>query len=231
MLERAYELIHAQNPELTRHTRKKLKPPKVMRVGTTRTAWVNFVEICDMYVTWHAHTPCNRGAPTVAFHTRAAFVPHGWRAVLGATLVHTCGFLLVGSPCCLTLSRLQHARHRPHLVARSLALRMKRSPEHVLAFFLAELGTTGAVDGSDRLMLRGRYVPKYIESLLRKYISEYVTCQMCNQLETLLTRDPVTRLYFMNCNSCGSSRSVNAIKSGYHALGRGERRRARATRK
>jgi hypothetical protein len=27
-------------------TRKKLKPPQVMRVGTTRTAWVNFDEIC-----------------------------------------------------------------------------------------------------------------------------------------------------------------------------------------
>ena len=29
-------------------TRKKLKPPQVMRVGTTRTAWVNFKEICTM---------------------------------------------------------------------------------------------------------------------------------------------------------------------------------------
>jgi hypothetical protein len=26
-------------------TRKKLKPPQVMRVGTTRTAWVNFKEM------------------------------------------------------------------------------------------------------------------------------------------------------------------------------------------
>merc|ERR1719276_226555 len=48
MLDRAYELIHALNPELTKNTRKKLKPPQVMRVGTTRTAWVNFVEICTM---------------------------------------------------------------------------------------------------------------------------------------------------------------------------------------
>ena len=31
-----------------RSTRKKLKPPQVMRVGTTRTAWVNFKEICVM---------------------------------------------------------------------------------------------------------------------------------------------------------------------------------------
>ena len=40
-----------------------------------------------------------------------------------------------------------------------------------MAFFLAELGTTGSIDGSDRLLVRGKYLPKYIESLLRKYIS------------------------------------------------------------
>lgn len=48
---------------------------------------------------------------------------------------------------------------------------MKRSTEHVLSFFLAELGTTGSIDGSERLVMRGKYQPKYIESLLRKYIT------------------------------------------------------------
>lgn len=50
---------------------------------------------------------------------------------------------------------------------------MHRNPEHCLSFVLAELGTTGSIDGSQRLMLRGRYVPKYMESLLRKYISTF----------------------------------------------------------
>ena len=36
------------SPVPSRSTRKKLKPPQVMRVGTTRTAWVNFKEICNM---------------------------------------------------------------------------------------------------------------------------------------------------------------------------------------
>jgi hypothetical protein len=40
----------------------------------------------------------------------------------------------------------------------------------VLSFFLVELDTTGAIDGSDRLLLRGRFPPKVIEQGLRKYI-------------------------------------------------------------
>jgi translation initiation factor 2 subunit 2 len=81
MLERIYALLNANNPELIGRERKKLKPPAVSRVGTTRTAWTNFREICAG---------------------------------------------------------------------------MRRSPDHVLSFFLAELGTTGSIDGSDRLLVRGK---------------------------------------------------------------------------
>lgn len=104
---------------------------------------------------------------------------------------------------------------------------MKREKEHVQSFFLAELGTTGSIDGSDRFLLKGRYLPKYIENLLRKYITEYVTCHMCKSLETELTRDPVTRLFFLSCKACGSQRSVTAIKAGFHATSKGERKKAR----
>ena len=56
---------------------------------------------------------------------------------------------------------------------------------------------------------------------------EYVTCQMCRSLNTRLERDSDNRLYFMTCLNCNSRRSVIPIKSGFHAVGRGERRRAR----
>jgi translation initiation factor 2 subunit 2 len=104
---------------------------------------------------------------------------------------------------------------------------MHRNPEHVLQFTLAELGTEGSIDGNQRLVIRGRYVPKDIESLLRKYIAEYVTCQMCRIPNTTLTRDSVSRLYFVHCQDCGSSRSVSAIRSGFHAATRADRRAAR----
>jgi translation initiation factor 2 subunit 2 len=104
---------------------------------------------------------------------------------------------------------------------------MQRSPDHVYQFFMAELGTEGSIDGNQRLIIRGKYVPKYIESLLRKYVVEYVTCEMCRSPNTELKKDPSTRLYFLECLDCGSSRSVAQIRSGYHATSRADRRAAR----
>jgi translation initiation factor 2 subunit 2 len=76
---------------------------------------------------------------------------------------------------------------------------MRRSSEHVYQFMMAELGTEGSIDGNQRLVIRGKFVPKYIESLLRKYLLEYVKCQMCSGFNTTLTRDQVSRLFFVHC--------------------------------
>ena len=105
---------------------------------------------------------------------------------------------------------------------------MHRQPEHVQSFFLAEMGTDGSIDGNIRLVIKGRFQPKQVESLLKKYIVEYVTCHMCRNPETSLTRDSVTRLYFIQCESCGSRRSVAPIKTGFHATNRVDRRKVKA---
>lgn len=152
MLDRIYMELRANNPDLVNQRRAVLRPPEVLRVGTSKILWANFPEICKM---------------------------------------------------------------------------MKRDPDHVFRFFLAELGTTGSIDGSGRFMIKGKFVPKYVESLLKKYIRDYVTCMMCRQVDTSLVRDPISRMYFMHCGSCGASRAVQAIQKGYHATGRGERRAAR----
>lgn len=104
---------------------------------------------------------------------------------------------------------------------------MQRDPQHVYAFFMAELGTEGSLDGNQRLIIRGKYLSKYIESLLRKYVIEYVTCEMCRSPHTTLKKDPSSRLYFCECQECGSRRSVAPIRSGYHATSRADRRAAR----
>lgn len=152
LLDRVVDILTSNNPDLIEKKRRNMKPPQLTRVGTKKTLWVNFQEICTM---------------------------------------------------------------------------MQRPPEHVFQFFMAELGTEGSIDGSQRLVIRGKYVPKYIESLLRKYIVEYVTCQMCRSPNTELTRDSSTRLQFVNCKDCGSNRSVAAIRTGYHATSRADRRAAR----
>eukprot|EP00455_Lapot_gusevi_P034682 TRINITY_DN3832_c0_g4_i2.p1 TRINITY_DN3832_c0_g4~~TRINITY_DN3832_c0_g4_i2.p1 ORF type:complete len:255 (-),score=97.73 TRINITY_DN3832_c0_g4_i2:132-842(-) len=109
-----------------------------------------------------------------------------------------------------------------------MAALMHRQPEHVFSFFMSELATEGSIDANLRLIIKGRYVPKQIESLLKKYIVEYVTCHNCRNPETTLSRDSVTRLYFLKCESCGSTRSVAPIKAGFHATSRADRRAAAA---
>lgn len=50
--------------------------------------------------------------------------------------------------------------------------RMHRQPDHVIQYLFAELGTVGSVDGSQRLIIKGRFQPKQIENVLRRYIGE-----------------------------------------------------------
>jgi translation initiation factor 2 subunit 2 len=50
--------------------------------------------------------------------------------------------------------------------------RMHRQPEHVIQYLFAELGTTGSVDGSGRLVIKGRFQQKQIENVLRRYIGK-----------------------------------------------------------
>ncbi|KAJ6786262.1 hypothetical protein PWT90_00802 [Aphanocladium album] len=94
--------------------------------------------------------------------------------------------------------------------------RMKRSEEHLTAYLFAELGTIGSVDGSRRLVIKGRWTPAQLETVLRKYIIEYVTCKTCKSPDTELSKGE-NRLYFVTCNNCGSRRSVTAIKTGFSA--------------
>lgn len=93
---------------------------------------------------------------------------------------------------------------------------LHRQSKHVLAFLLAELGTSGSVDGNNQLIIRGRFNQKQIENVLRRYIKEYVTCHTCKSPDTLLQKEE--RLFFLQCETCGSRCSVASIKSGFQAV-------------
>jgi translation initiation factor 2 subunit 2 len=41
---------------------------------------------------------------------------------------------------------------------------MNRPHEHVFQFMMAELGTEGSIDGNQRLVIRGKFVPKVCKS-------------------------------------------------------------------
>jgi len=143
LIEHVFSIIRANNPELNAGEKKRfvLKPPTVLRVGTKKTSFANFLEICK--------------------------------------LVH-------------------------------------RQPKHMQAFLLAELGTSGSVDSNNQLIIKGRFQQTQIENVLRRYIKEYVACQTCRSPNTILQKE--TRLFFLQCEKCGSRRSVSSIKSGFQAV-------------
>ncbi|KAG1469956.1 hypothetical protein G6F56_002959 [Rhizopus delemar] len=107
-----------------------------------------------------------------------------------------------------------------------ISKRLHRPAEHVIQFLFAELGTTGSIDGGQRLIIKGRFQQKQIENVLRRYIVEYVTCKTCKSPNTIMTKD--NRLYFNTCEHCGSTRSVSAIKTGFKAQTKEDRRALRA---
>jgi translation initiation factor 2 beta subunit (eIF-2beta)/eIF-5 len=47
MLDRLYEMLNENNPELAKRTKRQLKPPEVSSIGSTRTAWTNFQACCE----------------------------------------------------------------------------------------------------------------------------------------------------------------------------------------
>ncbi|KAI8850613.1 domain found in IF2B/IF5-domain-containing protein [Chytridium lagenaria] len=96
-----------------------------------------------------------------------------------------------------------------------ISKRMRREPDHLIQYLFAELGTTGSIDGGQRLIIKGRFQQKQIENILKRYIVEYVTCKTCKSGDTLLSKE--NRLFFLQCQSCGSTKSVSAIKTGFMA--------------
>jgi len=105
-----------------------------------------------------------------------------------------------------------------------IAKMLHRQPKHLLAFLFAELGTTGAIDGNNQLVMKGKFQQKHIENVLRRYIKEYVTCHTCRSPDTILNKE--TRLFFLQCMKCHSKCSVQTIKTGFQAV-TGSRKAAR----
>ena len=102
-----------------------------------------------------------------------------------------------------------------------------RPADHLSKFILMELGTEGSTVRETQMILKGRYLEKQIENLLKKYITEYVMCQMCKSIETTLMKDSSIRMFTMTCTRCGCTRSVQSIKEGYHHVSKAERTKAR----
>uniref|UniRef100_A0A0D9Z6W3 Eukaryotic translation initiation factor 2 subunit beta n=1 Tax=Oryza glumipatula TaxID=40148 RepID=A0A0D9Z6W3_9ORYZ len=163
LLGRVFNILRENNPDLAGDRRRTvMRPPQVLREGTKKTVFVNFMDLCK--------TPAFI-SEKINYHE------------LTVIIVYTS--------------------------------RMHRQPEHVMMFLLAEMGTSGSLDGQQRLVIKGRFAPKNFEAILRRYINEYVICNGCKSPDTILSKE--NRLFFLRCEQCGSSRSVAPIKAGFVA--------------
>ena len=84
-----------------------------------------------------------------------------------------------------------------------------------------------SLDPEGRLTFKGRFTPKQIESVVKKYMLAYVQCQMCKSFDTNLVKDSTTRLTFIECNRCRARRSVTQVKAGFHATTKKDRKAAK----
>jgi len=93
---------------------------------------------------------------------------------------------------------------------------INRNIEHVQSFFISELNSNCNIDSLSRLIIKGKYSQRQVESIFKKYITDYVICDSCNKSNTYLLKDQITRLYFLNCETCKSTKSVQPIKNGFN---------------
>ena len=79
---------------------------------------------------------------------------------------------------------------------KDMCKKMHRTMEHVMSYFNAELGVPCSLDPEGKLTFKGRFTPKQIESVVRKYMIAYVQCQMCKNFDSNLVKESATPRYF-----------------------------------
>jgi translation initiation factor 2 subunit 2 len=104
---------------------------------------------------------------------------------------------------------------------------LNRDTQHILNYFMSELGCDGTIGANEEMILTGGYQAKNFLRLIRKYIEDFVKCKDCKGYVTEIEKDPKTRLRFLKCKKCQASRTVNKITSQFKAVKRGERKKGR----
>ncbi len=87
---------------------------------------------------------------------------------------------------------------------------LNRSPDHLMKYLLSELGTAGKLEGG-RAVFNGKFEKGYVNSLLKNYIKDYVTCSECGSPDTRLIKEE--RVQILRCDACGGHRPVKKRKA------------------
>ena len=89
---------------------------------------------------------------------------------------------------------------------------LRRPAEHLSQFVSIELAVE-VVIANEKLRMEGRRIDKEeLQSVLKKYILEYVKCPLCNSANTVMSKDANIRSLVMKCEACQSTRTVAPLK-------------------
>jgi translation initiation factor 2 subunit 2 len=86
--------------------------------------------------------------------------------------------------------------------------RIRRDRNHFVKHIAKELATSGSFDDS-RVIFQGRFDNRTINSLLTRYIQEFVICPVCHQPDTRIVRKD--RYSFLQCDACGAQSPIRGI--------------------
>ncbi|XP_048737244.1 uncharacterized protein LOC125652241 [Ostrea edulis] len=92
---------------------------------------------------------------------------------------------------------------------------VRKGRKTVLLNFI-DICKAGSIDIRNRVCLKGNFKPAGLQTIISKYVKEYVMCASCKSFHTLLIRE--TLLLFLHCEGCGSRRVVDAVKFGFRAI-------------
>ena len=136
------------------------------REGTKKTVFTNFMELCKSMNRNHEHVLVRPAPPPAPAPPAAAGCWWGAPSRPGPCLL-----AVAPAPGCVPAAASggrAAARGSVHISA-ARNPPTPPTPGRPQQFLLAELGTSGSLDGTQRLIVKGRFLPKVFETVLRRW--------------------------------------------------------------
>jgi translation initiation factor 2 subunit 2 len=88
---------------------------------------------------------------------------------------------------------------------------LNRLPEHFSKYISKEIGQNISINKDNILLMDGKYDERGLETIIVRYINDFVKCLICRNFNTYFDKDIKTRMVFLKCNNCFSQRSIQQI--------------------
>ena len=90
-----------------------------------------------------------------------------------------------------------------------------RQKEDILKFICAELSIDATLGGEGQMYFKTKQdiSEKTLQSVINEYYKQYIRCPNCKSQNTILRKDPSTRLSQIYCKECKGIKTVQVIRA------------------